>query len=167
MAFNRYFLERPKTRARIFALVLDGKSDQEVATAIATKQHQPTRQAITAFRKRHAEQLAPVIQAVEAAVVDLAIKDKEERIRRLSWMWDQMLEVYEKQGLVLFTRRRYGDVEVEEEAFNVGLTKEMRSVLNDVAAELGQRQKIAINVNDNRVINFIELIGSMAKEETE
>jgi hypothetical protein len=75
-------LERPKVKERVIALVLGGKTDREIAQAISTTRRSVSFQAISKFRQRHQDEIVSAIQRAEDAVIDLAIRDKEERIRR-------------------------------------------------------------------------------------
>jgi len=137
---NQNTLERAGTKATVIALILEGKTDTDIATAVSSRGHVLSRQAVTSFRKRHAGELASAVQAVEQAIVNVAIKDKEERIRKLARIYERCEEFVEQNG-VMVTEVEYrndGETTIETRRFQTGLVREMRGILKDVAEELGQ-----------------------------
>jgi hypothetical protein len=152
-------LERPKSKAKTIALVLEGKSDSEVAAVMNV-----TRQAITKFRHRHAAEIAPIVEQVEAAIIDVALKDKENRIRELAWLYGLARTEAEEHGITITETRYEGRGEDREEYqtrdFRAGMVKEMRGLLADIADELGQRSGKGGDINiDNRTQVLVRQYG--------
>jgi len=140
---NQGVLERPKNRAKVLAWLVEGKGPAEIATLISTKGQPVSRQAVQAFRDRHADELAPMVEAVEKQITDYAIASKVNRIAAL----DRLLGGMEREVA------DYGLIEDSEDGryFRDKLVKEIRGVLRDAAEELGQMPKTAaVELNDNR-----------------
>lgn len=140
-----HFLEKPAIKAKVLCFVADGKSDREVAAAVSTKRTVVSRQAITAFRHRHTDDLATKQEEAIAEVEELWITDKAERIKRLAAMFDKCDEALTEYGVMITEERTFGngdDAEtVTTRRFNGGMVKEMRGLLSDAANELGQLPK--------------------------
>ena len=95
-----------------------------------------TRQAITAFRHRHAAEIEPPIAQVEQAVIDVAIRNKEERIRRLAGL----------EGTLTRTLAGFdGDPRGA-----AALTTQIRGCLRDVAEELNRCPPAVSISNESR-----------------
>lgn len=161
MAIKQNTLERPKAKAKTIALVLEGKSDSEVAAVMNV-----SRQAITKFRHRHAADIAPVVAAVQQAIIDVALKDKEARIRELAWLYGLARNEAEEYGITIVeTRKEYkrGSDEADEYVtrdFRTGMVKEMRGLLSDIADEMGHRStKGGDTYNDNRSLVLVRQYG--------
>lgn len=147
------FLETPAKRKKIIALVLDGMSDAQVARAVSNKSNTVTRQAITVFRKRHQDVLAPAEQQGIEAVVQHWIADKEVRLTKLEEIYDGLDDVRKTYGFMVTTEEKdeKDKVVIYDQHFNGQLAAQMRGVLSDAADELGQKPKTPLNVNvDNR-----------------
>lgn len=150
-------LERGKRPAQIVAWMLDGKGDAEVVALLRkTKRLAVSPQAVAKFRKRHESDLVRVVEAVREEIQDLAIAEKAERIRRLDWIWRLLGEIVEERqqrgqlGGKAVERRWIGGEwgrEIEIERTDAALIAQLRGVLDDVAAEQGERVKVKI---DNR-----------------
>lgn len=117
MASRRSVLERPSTHEKVVKLVLEGLSDADIAAALAEKHISVTRQAITAFRHRHADVLGPAKAAAVEQTVDLWIASEVERRKKRQ-------ELYEETD----TRRR----ELPERAgmTYAAMVREQRSILD-------------------------------------
>ena len=87
---NRYPLDKPATKAKAISYILEGLSDAEVAAALSDKRISVTRQAVHAFRKRHADELAPAVAEVERQITDYAIAQKVNRIAGLQALADRV-----------------------------------------------------------------------------
>lgn len=159
MAIKQNTLERPKAKAKTIALVLEGKSDSEVAAVMNV-----SRQAITKFRHRHAADIAPVVAAVQQAIIDVALKDKEARIRELAWLYGLSRNEVEEHGIavteVRYEGRGESSTEVQTRDYRAPLVKEMRGLLSDIADEMGERSnKGGDTYNDNRSLVLVRQYG--------
>ena len=167
MAKPRSILDRPKYLQRTLGLVLDGLSDAKVAAALAEQRIVVTRQAITAFRKRHADELGAATAQLQERVVDLVLQVKEARLR------DAEAD-YNRLGAVLVARagdKRYKEpgydtgtmvhsfkmvgqgenaVLVDECKVDIAVLAERRNIRHEIAEELGQLPKSDVTINDNR-----------------
>lgn len=72
---NNDILEKPKTKVKIIAWVTEGKTDNEIAGLIPTRSgRRVTRQAIYAFRKRHAAEITPLVERISSEYLDAAVQ---------------------------------------------------------------------------------------------
>ena len=140
----------------MIAWLVDGKSTREVVALLAEQGVKTTFQGVAAFRKRHLPDIDALTSRVVAAVEDLTIRDKAERIRRLSGLYDGMQAIVDTRGLLATDVKFVGGPEygreVEVERFDAALVKELRGVLSDVADELGDRPKTPLI--DARTLNI-------------
>lgn len=151
-------LERPQTRAKVIAWLVEGKGPTEIASLVSTPKRPVTRQAVCAFAKRHAEDITPIVAEVEQAIRDIAIQDKTERLRELGRIYVKCADALDEYGVMITEERtsytRDGDPSelIVTRKFNGGLIKEMRGVLRDVAEELNDiaRPPVVSITNDNR-----------------
>lgn len=153
MAANNGTLERRK--AKVFEYILTGAmSDAQVALALSTPKRSVTPQAITAFRERHATELAQVTIELIEEVKHRWIADKDARLGKLENIYDGLEEVKETYGFMVTTEEaagKEGERVIYDQHFNGQLAAQMRGVLSDAADELGQKPKTPVNVNiDNR-----------------
>lgn len=152
---NQGVLERPKNRAKVMAWLVEGKGPAEIASLITTKTQPVSRQAVQAFRDRHADELAPLVEAVEKQITDYAIASKVNRIAALDDMLARLQAEVAEYGIAI-TEVEYntdGDEErrIETRNFRAGLVREFRGLMRDAAEELGQMPKTAaVALNDNR-----------------
>ena len=170
MAGHRYVLEKPVIKERIFALVLEGKSDAEIAEALATPKRKLTRQAITAFRHRHEAELTPIVAEVERQVTDFAIAQKVNRIAAKELRWSLLEEVRRHRaagghgmetGLVVRQYKALGSGKnmqiVEEYKIDPELLAALDRVEHGAAEELAQLPKpegTGIQVNVGVQVNL-------------
>lgn len=148
---QRRVLDRPGNRKRIEALILEGLSDGAIA-----RQMKVTRQAITAFRHRNAAEVAATVAVVEKQIEDLALGNKEARIRERAWLYGLARKEAEDYGITIAEERREYKRGYEEpnviitRDFRGAMVKEMRGLLHDIAEELGQLPKasdLSVNVH--------------------
>lgn len=167
MAEHQNALERPHVKAKVIEYVLLGQSDAQVAAAVSTKSWAVTRQAITAFRHRHAEELAAATARVEREIVDYAIAQKVNRIAAMDDRWQRMKTLIDARatderysdepgyetGLMVHQLKAVGKGEdfqlVDLYVTDAGLLAEMRATERAAADELGQMPKQDANVNVN------------------
>lgn len=171
---NHGVLERPQTRAKVLAWLLEGKSPTEVAALVSTPKKPVSRQAICAFRNRHAAELKPLVETIEKQITDYAIASKVNRIAALDDRWHRMQALivarstdnrydepgYET-GLMVHQLKGIGKGEdfqlVDLYVTDSGLLAEMRATERAVADELGQMPKepaVSVNVGVAVVLSF-------------
>lgn len=149
------YLETPAKRKKIIALVLEGKSDAQVALAVSNKSNTVTRQAITVFRKRHQDVLAPAEQQAIEAVVDRWIANKDKRLGKLEAIYAGLEEVKDTYGFMVTTEEtsgKQGERVIYDQHFNGALAAQMRGVLSDASDELGQKPKPDTHIHNNLVL---------------
>ena len=149
---RRAVLERGDTPARVIALVLDGLSDQQVATRLSTTRARVSRQAITKFRKRHAAEIQAQQVAVVEAVRDTSIRDKAQRISNADVVATKIMEWVETHGLVTETQT-VGDEDetIITRRFNRAIVSALKDIQEYVAEELGELPKAGVNFNLNEI----------------
>ncbi len=118
-----------RNEAVVLGLLMSNLETSEIA-----KRFEVSETAVRAFRRRHADVLVPAKLQVVTTVLDVAIRNKEERIRRLAAIATDMHKL-----------RTSGEV---EGARNVAaLAREERAAYRDVAEELGQLPKGDVNID--------------------
>ena len=80
---RRAVLERH--RAVIIPMMVDGASGADIVAKYGC-----AASSVTAFQRRHADEIAALQARVTTAVEDVVLKDKEERIRKLAGLYDRM-----------------------------------------------------------------------------
>lgn len=165
---NQYFLERPKVRAKVKALLLDGKRPSEIAELVSTPKQRISRQAVHGFIKRHEAEIAPLIKRLEREIEDYALAQKVRRIAGADSDYQRLGQVIEARagderwqnepgystGLMVHQTKMIGtgkDAEVVDEfKVDTAVIAERRALRNEVATELGQLPKgDSLNI-DNR-----------------
>jgi hypothetical protein len=167
---NNYALEKPAKRARVIALVLEGKSDAQVAAAISTPKCSVSRQAITKFRARHADELQPAIAEIEKQITDYAIAKQVNRIADAQLRRDLLYQVREirsnggegmETGIVVRTYKQIGAGEdaklVEEYRVDTAMLAEWRANDRYVAEVLDQlpRANMTVDLSDHRSYTLV------------
>lgn len=130
----------------IIGWIIEGRTVTEIVPLLKEHRHLTvTHQALTAFKRRHAAEIDAAQRKVAEAVLNVTIRDKAERIHRLSGLYDKMTEIVETRGLLATDVKYVGSAEygreVEVQRFDAALVRELRGVLSDVADELGDRPK--------------------------
>lgn len=163
LAKRRTVLERPKQCAQAIALVLEGKSDADVAAVMKV-----SRQAVTAFRHRHADELAPAVAEIERQIIDYAIADKVNRIAGADADYNALGAVIEARandkrydepgyatGLMAHTLKVIGSGRnqevIDEYKVDTALVAERRAIRREVAEALGQLPKTTDITIENQV----------------
>lgn len=147
---NNGVLEKPKTRAKVIAWLLEGKSPTEIAGLVTTKSQPVTHQAICAFRKRHADELAPLVAEVERQIEDYAIAHKVNRIAGLDALAQKVQAWIDERGLLERSVVTTDNAEIVRERFAREVSAELRAIYRSAAEELAQLPRpaeAAVNVN--------------------
>lgn len=160
-------------REKVIAMLMDGVTPAEVARQVSTSRHPVTRAAVCAFRKRHAEELQPIIEQVEKQITDAAIADKVQRILDADADYKRLGDIiaaratdkrYEEpgysSGLMTHTLRQIGTGRnaevVDEYKVDTALVAERRALRREVAEALGQLPKPQVNI-DNRSLTVFSI----------
>lgn len=148
-------------KARVLELVLEGKKDSEVAAAVSTHRVTVSRQAIAAFRKRHAGELVQAAEIVVREAVEFAIGQKLTRIEKKNERWQLLQRVIEERaadgasnwegvpgmatGLLVHTEKSIGGGEnaqvVDEFEVDRSVLQELLALEESAAEELGQKPR--------------------------
>lgn len=157
-AKRRNVLERPGWPARVIALVLEGKSDAEVAKALSTARTEVKRQAVSAFRKRHKAELTQVIEEAERETKNYAIARLVDQIAGLDEDWLALGEVQKARaadkryasepgystGRMVHSQKTLGGGEfaeiVDEYKVDTAVIAERRNLVMAAAELMGQLQ---------------------------
>lgn len=135
------------------AETIAGRSTRAIAELLSADGIAVTHSAVAGFQRRHKDEIAILEDAVRREISELAVTEKAERIRRLSALYDGMQAIVDKQGLLIEDVKWIGDAETGREVkvvrFNAGLVQQMRGVLRDIADELGDIPRPAINIQTN------------------
>lgn len=160
---QHHTLEKPKVKAKIIALVLDGMNDSQIAAVVGS-----TRQAITAFKGRHKDEIEPKVEQAAALVIDKAITDKANRLAAKDFRWQLLEQVRlarakgeqgEETGLIVKQYKALGSGPlaeiVTEYKLDAGWLAAALALEDSAADELGQRPKIGDGLNiDKAIINI-------------
>ena len=140
-------LNRPGNRKKVEALIVQGLSDGAIARQLGY-----SRQAITGFRHRHAEEVQAVIAEVERQITDYAIAHKVNRIAGLQALADKVEAYINDRGLVERTVTTTEQAEIVRERFAREVAAELRAIYRDAAEELSDiaRPPTVVITNDNR-----------------
>lgn len=162
---EKFALEKPATKAKAIGLIIDGLSDADVAAALSDKKMTVTRQAITAFRHRHASEIAPVVEEVVKQVADYAISQKVNRIAGLDYLAQQVRAVIDDRGMIERQVTTTEHAEIVRERFARELPAELRAIYKAAAEEMGDLPRPAdqsINVNVGVAVQLVWSDGSPA-----
>lgn len=156
-------------RKLIIGLILEGGKDTAIARAVSTKRLTVTRQAIGAFRRRHAEALRAREEKNLQQVDHRWIANKDKRLGKLEAIFAGLEAVVDTYGFMVTTEEatgKEGERTIYDQHFNGALAAQMRGVLSDASDELGQKPKTPVNVNiDNRVqqVFIRQVVGAQAE----
>lgn len=146
---------------KVKAMVLDGMTAAEIARQVSTPKHPITRQAVSAFIKRHQAELAVTQAKVVQAVEDYLIAHKVNRIAALDDRWQRIRRVIDQRaadgaknwqgvpgmdtGIVVHQLKQIGAgknaMTVDEFVVDTGTLAEARAIEKAAADELGQIQQ--------------------------
>lgn len=174
---NHGVLERPQTRAKIIAWLIEGKGPAEIAALVSTPKKPVSRQAISRFRQRHAGELAPVVERIEAEITEYAIAQLVNRIAGAQEDYDALGAIIDARandtrydepgyatGHMVHSLKVVGAGKnqeiVDEYKVDTGVIAERRALRREVAEALDQlpRGKGDINI-DNRTQVLIRQYG--------
>ena len=122
-------------RPKVLNMIIDGKRDSEIALVMGC-----SRQAVGQFRRKYASEL----QIRADHIVDVALKAREERIRELARLYGVASQEMEEYGITI-VEERHEYSRGEETAlivtrdFRSAMVREMRGLIADIAAEMGER----------------------------
>lgn len=158
---NPGFLERPARRERIIGLVVDGLTDNDIAKVISTKRISVSQPAITQFRQRHVAAIeAKKAEAVQA-VKDEWIADKQERIKRLAGLYQDVEDWQTENGIseVTISYDKDGAERGRTLKLNAALVNAKRGILSDVSDQLGQTPRPDQNLNIKAQVLVRQYVG--------
>ena len=151
-------MTRPKVRAVVNGLIAEGVTDAEIARRIGV-----SRQAVTAYKHKHPDLVAPVVDEIVRQVTDYAIANKVNRIAELQHLFELTRQEVDEYGITAVETRTETDGDKETvivtRDYRSGLVKEARGILRQVAEELAQLPRPETNVNiDNRqiIVRYVE-----------
>ncbi len=103
-----------------------------------------SRAALAKFHDKYLDEIDQLRAAAAERVRDVVLTTKEGRIRELAWWYDQIKEEAVENGIVVVEERVIdGDGEssttLKTRDFRGQMVKEARGILDDIAAELGER----------------------------
>lgn len=144
-AGRKEVLEKGDTPAMVIGWLAEGKRLVDILPLVAEATgHNVSRSAVANFRKRHQAEIVALqqtkVEGTIEVIADLAIKDKAERIRRLSGLYDKLAEVVETRGvettdIVWVGGARDGRF-VTRKRVDTATIQQMRGILEDVNYEL-------------------------------
>ncbi len=123
-----------RNEAVVLGLLMSNLETSEIA-----RRFEVSETAVRAFRRRHADVLIPAKQEVVKVIADIAIRDKEERIRRLAAIANEARSM----------RENNDELRPRDSA---AMMREERAAYRDVAEELGQLPKGDVNVDARQII---------------
>jgi len=151
-------------RKLIIGMILAGGKDTAIARAVSNKRLTVTRQAIGAFRRRHADTLEPEEARMQREAADYAIANKVNRIATNDLLKNLLLTVRDERaagrtgigtGLVVMREKALGSGDnmtiVEEYEIDPAIVTLIDKLHNSTANELGQLPKgRTLDLSDRR-----------------
>lgn len=145
-------MTRPKVRAMVNGLIANGVPDAEIARQVGV-----SRQAVTAYKHKHADLVAPVVAEVERQITDYAIASKVNRIAELQHLYDLTRQEVDEFGITVVEQRTEHDdgkeTVIVTRDYRSGLVKEARGILRQVSEELDELPRG--NPNSNTSETFV------------
>lgn len=132
----RGFLERAGNTRKLKALIIEGRTDPQIAYALSTGKEKISVRAIQGWKARHKLELDGVKQDVEAQAVGIAIANKRVRLAKLDALATK-LEAIMETDLMVEERPVAGEL-VKIRRFNSALGMEYLRTLRYAAEEMGQ-----------------------------
>lgn len=147
-------LDRPHQKRKVLRMVLDGKTDEEVAAVMGVHQS-----SIYRFRERHASEIEELVARFEAEASDYLIADKVTRIAD----YDEMRSVLRRIALAepeVEEPTRYGVKKRVNSAF-----ERWQSVDDQAARELDQLPRAGVTVNNQNVVIVKQVVAGEGNPE--
>ena len=171
MSTRRVVLERPKQRAKALALIVEGKKDSEIAALMKV-----SRQAVTKFRARHQDEIAPAVEEVERQIIDYAIAHKVNRIADADADYGRTTALLEARandkrydepgystGLMVHQLKVIGTGRnqqvIDEYKPDTALLAERRALRRSVAEELNDLPRGDVNITNNQSLVLVRQYG--------
>ncbi len=142
-------LDKGAKAGTILNLVLQGKSDREIAETLGVD-----RKAIWHWRRRNADVVVPAVQAQEQAIESYAISRKANRIAKLDNMAQRLDEDLSETGYTYTEETRHGKKIHAHPA-----ASELRATLQQAALELDQLPRAGVTVNNQNVVIVRQVSG--------
>lgn len=146
-------LDAPRQAKKILAMVLEGKSNPEIASVIGCDQS-----AIWHWRRRHSSEIEVAMERAAMEVQDYAIASKAERVATLDWLATAMKAELRDNGIAWVEETRYGSKRRIS-----GAATELRMALRQAAEELDQLPRAGVTVNNQNVVIVKTVSGSDAE----
>lgn len=140
--------------------MLEGLSDGEIAAALSDKQVTVTRQAVFAFRKRHAAEITPAVAEVERQITDYAIANKVNRIADLDMLRSMALKELEESGYAWEEQTRYGSKRKVS-----GAVQALQEADRQAAEELDQLPRGNVNIDNRTQVMLVRSYSGIDPEE--
>lgn len=136
---TRGFLERSGNQAKALALILDGKTDSQVAAALSSKKERVGRAAVTFFRHRHQEEIKARERDLNAQATGILVANKRYRLGIMDAFVTDAVARIKADGLMIEERSVSPDGEVLNVRYRPHpLLPMLRRYLRDAAEEMGQ-----------------------------
>ncbi len=148
--------------AQILEWYLAGENPPAIAKRLGC-----SRQAVNKYLKKHEAEFKPAVQALVDAVVSNWLSDKTQRLNRLATMFDELREVVNDHGYMVTEESIIEEGEGvslkrtidRTNKFNGALPQQLRGILSDAAAELGQIPRPDQNINLKAQVLYRQIVG--------
>ena len=142
-----------KRRAEVMALIVEGVKDAEVARRFSV-----SREAVSKFHERHAEEIGKAQAIVERRVEDFAISNRVNRVMEYQSLYDATHDWQEEHGLSEVAQRfdaKTGNLIGETVTLNKSVIDAKHLILEAVARELDQLPRGTNGAQQAVIINII------------
>lgn len=142
-------LTRPRNKRQILRLIADGKTNQEIADRLGIDQSTVYR-----FKERHADEIAELLERIEAETSDYAIAHKVQRVADLDYLRTEWVKELRERGMVWDEDTRHGT-----KRHVSGAAVELRAVLKQAAEELDQLPRAGVNITNQNLVVVRQIEG--------
>lgn len=146
-------LDRPNQKRKIIRMVLDGKVDEDIARVMGV--HETS---IWRFRQRHAEEIADLVERIEAETADYQVSRKVERIADYDELRSMALAEIRENGIAWEEETRYGRKRHVSAVADLLLRTDKQA-----AEELDQLPRAGINITNQNVVIVKQVSGSQTE----
>lgn len=167
MTPKRYPLEAGNIAPRIIAWFAADRTLSDVRSELSTRRKPVSVQALSAFRKRHKDEIAAeraklgekVAQAVEAEILAPTIAEKSVRIQHADVAAAEIMKWIATYGLITTIEHHGVNDTYVENKFNGDVVRSLVTLLRYVSDEKGEMPKPGINiaVGDTMNVNVLNL----------